>query len=150
MWQYNYSNELYHYGVLGMRWGVRKSRYYNEDGSLNERGKKKQEKELNRKRKSKSYTDNQSADSVRAKKIKEKKLDEMSNQELRDLNNRMQLESQYKQLTKRKNYVNKIVKSYIGTATTIAAVAGATTSLYKMGNKALDKIGDWVVKDIKW
>lgn len=26
MWQYNYSPELYHYGVMGMRWGHRKQR----------------------------------------------------------------------------------------------------------------------------
>ena len=32
------SNELYHYGVKGMRWGVR--RYQNEDGSLTDKGRK--------------------------------------------------------------------------------------------------------------
>lgn len=37
-----YNNELYHYGVKGMKWGVRK--YHNEDGSLNDRGKTRYEK----------------------------------------------------------------------------------------------------------
>lgn len=39
MWQYNYGygGELYHYGVKGMRWGVR--RYQNKDGSLTPEGK---------------------------------------------------------------------------------------------------------------
>ena len=31
-------NELYHHGILGMKWGVR--RYQNKDGSLTEAGKK--------------------------------------------------------------------------------------------------------------
>lgn len=28
MWQYNYSPELYHYGVMGMKWGHRKQKPY--------------------------------------------------------------------------------------------------------------------------
>ena len=33
-----YANELYHHGVEGMKWGIR--RYQNEDGTLTEEGKK--------------------------------------------------------------------------------------------------------------
>jgi len=33
-----YSNELYHYGITGQKWGIR--RYQNEDGSLTPEGKK--------------------------------------------------------------------------------------------------------------
>ena len=40
MWQYeNLNGELYHYGVQGMHWGVR--RYQNSDGSLTRRGNRK-------------------------------------------------------------------------------------------------------------
>lgn len=37
MWEYNYTNEMYHWGISGMHWGVR--RFQNPDGTLTEEGK---------------------------------------------------------------------------------------------------------------
>lgn len=38
MWTYNYTDELYHHGIKGMKWGIR--RFQNKDGSLTPAGKK--------------------------------------------------------------------------------------------------------------
>lgn len=42
-------NELYHYGVRGMKWGIR--RYQNYDGTLNKKGQKKLKKVIDKNRK---------------------------------------------------------------------------------------------------
>lgn len=117
------NNELYHHGVKGMRWGVRKSRR------------------------------TASEDSVKVQNIKKKKINEMSNQELRDANNRLQLEATYKQFTKKKNAGQKALnglRTFTATVTTVTAAIGAYKTGKKLLNSSLDKIGDWVVKDIKF
>ena len=46
MWHYNDSNTLMHYGIKGMKWGVR--RYQNKDGSLTPLGKSRYQQEVER------------------------------------------------------------------------------------------------------
>ena len=127
------NRELYHWGVKGMKWGVR--RYQNKDGSLTPTGRKRV---------------SASEDSIKVNKIRNKSISEMSNQELRDANNRLQLERQYKDLTKKKSKGQKIVSAFIKTAGTIVAVEAAARTYKRVGEGVIDKIGDWVVRDIKF
>lgn len=72
-------NELYHYGIKGMKWGVR--RYQNPDGSLTEAGKKRQFKQERKQLKK----DIQAARRVNQNKHQREVLQEMRNERRNDL-----------------------------------------------------------------
>ena len=101
---------LYHHGIKGMKWGVR--RYQNKDGTLTPAGKKRYEDEVHE-----DYTNAHTKKSVKS----------MSNKELRDRNNRLQMEQQYAQLTQRKKSAGeKFVKGVLIGAGTAVATKYAT------------------------
>lgn len=127
---------LMHYGVLGMRWGIRRSK-----SSLNiETGKYKKQK-------------NWSDDAKEASRIKNKNVKSMSNAELKKLNERTRLEQEYKRLNPTK------IKKGIAFVTASAALMGTVLNVYnnsdkiiQTGKKVCDKIidgaGDMIMKDL--
>lgn len=84
MWKYN-QNELYHYGIKGMRWGVRRT-----DVQLGHIPKKSSGKSKNVIAKSKK---------ISSKQQRKNEMKNMSDAELRSRINRIQMEKQYMQLT---------------------------------------------------
>lgn len=110
MWQYRNSDEIYHYGILGQKWGHRRYQYHN--GTLTPAGKKHQ-REMG-----------WSRDAKYASKLKKKKVYQMSNEELKKYNERRNLESNYKRLNPSKAAkITKATLATIGTAATIASLA---------------------------
>lgn len=124
------NNSLSHWGIKGMKWGRR--RYQNNDGSLTPAGKKR-------------YYDSHE-DYRRAH--DKKSVKQMSDKELRERNNRLQMEKQYADLTRKKGTGKKVIQAFISTAGTITAVAGAYATYKGLADKGIDRIGDWVVNSI--
>lgn len=109
MWNYNNTpnNELCHYGVLGMKWGKRKAKSTISDST--KKSKKKQKEDISK----------------------------LSDSELRQRINRIQMEKQYKQLTTpEKSYGQKFVQNVL----TNAAQQTASKYVSQYMNKGVESL----------
>jgi hypothetical protein len=143
MWQYQNTDELYHHGVPGQRWGFR--RYQNPDGTLTPAGRRRANKlaekyaEVTGKKlivKKKSVQGNE--------KPKPKTISEMSDQEIQAKINRMRLEDTYMsmiasrapkpQVSRGKRFINNIKRNVIAPALTDAGRTLLENLVKKKGN----------------
>jgi hypothetical protein len=121
------NSQLYHHGILGMKWGVR--RFQNKDGSLTSAGKRHLEQNSKAKqgnnKKKKGHTTN-----------KGKSINELSDDELRKRINRLELEKRYEALSKKeqkakmfdgKRFVTQVLENS-------GKVVATQLSTYVMGN----------------
>lgn len=160
------SDELYHHGTKGMRWGVR--RYQNKDGSLTPAGKRRIKKETEALKKEETVLKNRKATKAKfdrlankRKSLEEQKkaldgeekkkttsdkptakksLSEMSDDELRKAIDRARMEDTYKQLRPEPVPVEKhpLMKKMVNEVLVPAAV--------NSGKKALESFMDTAVK----
>lgn len=111
-------NELYHYGVKGMKWGVR--RYQNKDGTLTAAGRKRRSQDV-------AKLADKNERTARKQDLKNRRT--MSDAQLKKKIERLELEAKYKRLSEQdlaagRSCVRDILKTS-GKKVATAAAAGA-------------------------
>ena len=120
-------NEIYHYGVKGMKWGIRKK--YDTISTMFKR---------------KNVDDDVEEHADYARAHSKKSVKEMSDAELREINNRLNMEQQYARLTQQKSKIASglaFVGKVAATGTTIATLLENPTKIAEKADKLLKLVG---------
>lgn len=121
---YQYPNYLVHHGVKGMKWGVHRV--------------KRSASSINRRRTSRYSKDYNETRSLRRKSSKQ-----LSNEELKKLNKRMELEQNYNRLS------TSSVNRGMAVARKIVSTAGVVGGLYAISKSDYVKVGADIIKKMR-
>lgn len=143
-----YGSSLAHHGILGMRWGVwnaeTRARYEGAKSSLDASEKITRAVRDKKDAKRKNLIESRSQNRYDKRQVlTQEQIDNMSTQELKELVNRMNLETQYSKLTAKKgsddlDKLNRTLKN-LDIALDVLSVISVLFTLYKMTDHGDDK-----------
>lgn len=153
----NYNNELYHWGIDGMKWGFR--RYQNEDGTYTELGKERRRKgfkaKIRKEKINKAFEEikngkdkpltsraqeiarnseniiNKTSNIVKRYSTNNKDLSALTDDDLRKAINRFNLEKQYREIEDSYTTSGKaVVSNYLDTIGDVLAIGASAAVIY--------------------